>query len=390
MPCKTDLTQYDFDEHRSKFIRWLLNICVCRKIANKILRARRFKSRHSLVNACQTMRQQILSRAFYGWLSYCRHLKTIRTHLSCLVNLKSIDDAGEFVGPVNDEFWTKCRAEKSEEAFKKFLRRVYLHGIEPHLRQKIWPYLLGLIEWHSEIDDMLPEMTSRFTTDLKRWTEIEAEVIKKDNEAFQAARLRQSSNHCEPILPPDRQQSITSDVFEDGAESSSSSHHMNGYSKEPKTEIVEEFGLNLHRIEKDVDRCDRNTDFFSKRENLDRLKRLMCTYIYRHLSDGYIQGMCDIAAPLLVTFQNEVVALEMFERLMDRMRANFPLGEGIEHQLNNLRSLVQVMDPELFELMMSNADFTQLYFAYRWFLLDFKRELTYDGVYKFFSLLYHC
>ena len=42
--------------------------------------------RNSLKVLCETMKKQILIRAFYGWLVYHRHLKTVGTHLIGLVN----------------------------------------------------------------------------------------------------------------------------------------------------------------------------------------------------------------------------------------------------------------------------------------------------------------
>lgn len=41
-------------------------------------------------------------------------------------------------------------------------------------------------------------------------------------------------------------------------------------------ELLENFGLNLHRIDKDVQRCDRNYHYFTP-ENLDKVRNIMCT-----------------------------------------------------------------------------------------------------------------
>jgi hypothetical protein len=38
-----------------------------------------------------------------------------------------------------------------------------------------------------------------------------------------------------------------------------------------------------------------------------------------------------------------------------------------------MRSLIQILDAEMYDLMQQNGDYTHFYFCYRWFLLDFKR-----------------
>ncbi|XP_050504774.1 small G protein signaling modulator 1 isoform X2 [Diabrotica virgifera virgifera] len=145
-------------------------------------------------------------------------------------------------------------------------------------------------------------------------------------------------------------------------------------------ELLETFGLNLHRIEKDVQRCDRNYWYFMEKENLDKLRNVMCTYVWEHLDIGYMQGMCDLVAPLLVIFNDESLTYACFCHLMERMVENFPNGNAMDCHFANMRSLIQILDSEMYELMHAHGDYTHFYFCYRWFLLDFKRELMYPDV----------
>ncbi|RCN33028.1 hypothetical protein ANCCAN_21147 [Ancylostoma caninum] len=317
--------------------------------------------------ACQSMRQQILARAFFGWLSYCRHLRTVRKHLLYLVDTREMTGE-EDAEPVDEEFWKKCRAMKTPELEEEFLLRVYWKGIEgtstKELRRQAWPYLLRLFRWDEDPEPKMTEFTEKyrhvpskfpaFTTfyassvqfrslkcsnahldklkeDVDGWRVLEGQVRRQDEEDFIAARHRK-------ISQPERECSIASDVFEEDC-------IENGVDKPPPTAeevLFRQFATNLHRIDKDVERCDRNLIFFSNKENLESLRRVMVTYVRRNLDDGYIQGMCDILAPLLVVFEDEALTLECFTKLMDRLRENFPQRSGMDLCLMNLRSLIQV------------------------------------------------
>ncbi|XP_063560838.1 small G protein signaling modulator 1 isoform X2 [Gorilla gorilla gorilla] len=145
-------------------------------------------------------------------------------------------------------------------------------------------------------------------------------------------------------------------------------------------ELLDLYTVNLHRIEKDVQRCDRNYWYFTP-ANLEKLRNIMCSYIWQHIEIGYVQGMCDLLAPLLVILDDEALAFSCFTELMKRMNQNFPHGGAMDTHFANMRSLIQILDSELFELMHQNGDYTHFYFCYRWFLLDFKRELIYDDVF---------
>ncbi|XP_053445223.1 small G protein signaling modulator 1 isoform X6 [Nycticebus coucang] len=152
-------------------------------------------------------------------------------------------------------------------------------------------------------------------------------------------------------------------------------------------ELLDLYTVNLHRIEKDVQRCDRNYWYFTP-ANLEKLRNIMCRwwgYVWQHIEIGYVQGMCDLLAPLLVILDDEALAFSCFTELMKRMNQNFPHGGAMDTHFANMRSLIQeadaalsffqqILDSELFELMHQNGDYTHFYFCYRWFLLDFKRD----------------
>uniref|UniRef100_A0A8C3EKU3 Small G protein signaling modulator 1 n=1 Tax=Corvus moneduloides TaxID=1196302 RepID=A0A8C3EKU3_CORMO len=152
-------------------------------------------------------------------------------------------------------------------------------------------------------------------------------------------------------------------------------------------ELLDMYTVNLHRIEKDVQRCDRNYWYFTP-ANLEKLRNVMCSYIWQHIEIGYVQGMCDLLAPLLVILDDEALAFSCFTELMKRMNQNFPHGGAMDTHFANMRSLIQILDSELFELMHQNGDYTHFYFCYRWFLLDFKRELVYDDVFAVWETIW--
>ncbi|PIC42516.1 hypothetical protein B9Z55_009569 [Caenorhabditis nigoni] len=325
--------------------------------------------------ACQSMRNQIMARAFYGWLTYVRHLRTIRTHLLHLVDTKTLicDDDCD---PVDEKFWKQCRAEPTKENEEEFLKRVYWRGIEgvnsKEIRRMAWPYLLGLFEWNEYPEGRFEQFTKQYWEDIEEWRVLEAEVRRRDEEAFRAARARRAGS-------PVREESC--EVFEDPNEPTCSQHY-------DRENLISLFRANLHRIDKDVERCDRNLMFFSNKDNLESLRRVMYTYVRRNLEEGYTQGMCDLLAPLLVTFEDEALTLECFSILMIRQRGKFPQRPGMSKCLLNLRSLIQVVDPQIYGLI-ADIDYAQaLSFAFRWFLLDFKRELSYECTYKVWEVIW--
>eukprot|EP00095_Tigriopus_kingsejongensis_P009030 maker-scaffold458_size165745-snap-gene-0.19 protein:Tk09030 transcript:maker-scaffold458_size165745-snap-gene-0.19-mRNA-1 annotation:"hypothetical protein BRAFLDRAFT_123347" len=145
-------------------------------------------------------------------------------------------------------------------------------------------------------------------------------------------------------------------------------------------ELIDNFALNLHRIDKDVMRCDRNLAYFTD-ANLEKLRNVITTYVWENLDVGYMQGMCDLVAPLLVIFDDEPITHACFLKVMERMLSNFPTGTQMDENFANMRSLIQVLDQTLYDTIQQNGDFSHFYFCYRWFLLDFKREFTYHEIY---------
>ncbi|XP_008563850.1 PREDICTED: small G protein signaling modulator 2 isoform X5 [Galeopterus variegatus] len=389
---------------------------------------------------CESMKRQIVSRAFYGWLAYCRHLSTVRTHLSALVhhNIIPPDRPPGASGGLTKDVWSKYQKDKKNYKELELLRQVYYGGVEHEIRKDVWPFLLGHYKFGMSkkemeqvfisVDDLEPpgpqgpeDSRPKPEQELGAGTPGTAVIEQQQSVEFDSP---------DSGLPSSRNYSVTSGIqssldegqsmgFEEedgGGEESSdrpvSAPHAFSEPQDPSQEkasrtseleagqeliavcaaaytieLLDTVALNLHRIDKDVQRCDRNYWYFTT-PNLERLRDIMCSYVWEHLDVGYVQGMCDLLAPLLVILDNDQLAYSCFSHLMKRMSQNFPNGGAMDTHFANMRSLIQILDSELFELMHQNGDYTHFYFCYRWFLLDFKRELLYEDVFAVWEVIW--
>ncbi|XP_021388740.1 small G protein signaling modulator 2 isoform X4 [Lonchura striata] len=433
---------------------------------------------------CESMKRQIISRAFYGWLAHCRHLSTVRTHLSALVNHSIVppDRPASAAAGLTKEVWSKYQKDKKNYKELELLRRVYYGGVQHEIRKEVWPFLLGHYKFgmaKKEMDQVDSDIALRYQKVMAEWKACEVIVKQREKESHSATLAKFSSgssidSHVQRLihrdstisndvfisvdeadsaeqdpkaqedpaltaapapaaaefdspdsgLPSSRNYSVASGIlssiddgqggsFEDGAEEEGSAElgsteagtrvqrakpaELQSQDSVPEEqlssqvdyladvaslcaasytiELLDTVALNLHRIDKDVQRCDRNYWYFTD-ENLEKLRNVMCSYVWEHLEVGYVQGMCDLLAPLMVILDNDQLAYSCFSHLMKRMSQNFPNGGAMDTHFANMRSLIQILDSELFELMHQNGDYTHFYFCYRWFLLDFKRALV--------------
>uniref|UniRef100_A0A672K3J9 Small G protein signaling modulator 2 n=1 Tax=Sinocyclocheilus grahami TaxID=75366 RepID=A0A672K3J9_SINGR len=444
---------------------------------------------------CQNMKRQIVSRAFYGWLAYCRHLSTVRTHLSALVNHNIVppDKPCEASGGLSKDVWSKYQKDCKNYNELELLRLVYYGGVEHEIRKEVWPFLLGHYKFGMDKKDMAQideKITARYQQVMREWKACEVIVKQREkemqsaifsklssgssidshvlrllhrdstisNEVFMSVDEPDAGGHdtsCEgestptlttvvtpAMLAPDERPLVEFDSPDSGLPSSRNYSVASGHSQimssiddgqsmeedTTPTAVLEEQGgrdslsedklcsqldkltttaegtapsfssytviatlitlcTKCDLIDKDVQRCDRNYYYFTT-SNLEKLRNIMCSYVWEHLEIGYVQGMCDLLAPLMVILDDECLAYSCFTQLMKRMSQNFPTGGAMDTHFANMRSLIQIFDSELFELMHQNGDYTHFYFCYRWFLLDFKRELLYEDVFAVWEVIW--
>lgn len=143
-------------------------------------------------------------------------------------------------------------------------------------------------------------------------------------------------------------------------------------------------------IEKDVNRTDRTNTFYEGTDNpsLILLHDILMTYCMYDFDLGYVQGMSDLLSPVLYVMENEVDAFWCFVSYMDQMHQNFEEQmQGLKMQLIQLSTLLRLLD-SAFCSYLESQDSGYLYFCFRWLLIRFKREFSFNDILRVWEVMW--
>lgn len=238
--------------------------------------------------------------------------------------------------PISVQQWPTFFKYDGSIASKEAVNRVVFHGgVDPKIRKDVWYYLLELYPWDSTFSDR--------------------ERIRDEKKKDYYRMKSQWST-------------ISNDQME----------RFSGY-KERK-----------HLIEKDVMRTDRNLEFFADDDSphLKELEDILMTYVMYNFDLGYVQGMSDLLAPLLFLFQDEVDTFWCFTTVIQRLIRNFDIDQaGMTDQLKKIYQILAIVDPDLASHL-KKQESSNMFFCFRWLLVWFKREFTFDDIYKLWDVLW--
>ncbi|XP_024128491.1 TBC1 domain family member 17 [Oryzias melastigma] len=220
---------------------------------------------------------------------------------------------------------------------EKVKELVFRGGVTPPLRKEVWKFLLGFFPWNSttnEREDILRVKTDEYFRMKVQWKSVSEEQ-----------EMRNSL--------------------------------LRGYRS---------------LIERDVNRTDRHNTFFSGNDNpgLTLLHDVLMTYCMYNFDLGYVQGMSDLLAPILFVTQNEVESFWCLTGFMNLVHQNFEESqEAMKQQLLQLRVLLKALDPELCDYL-DSQDSGSLCFCFRWLLIWFKREFSFEDILTLWEVLWTC
>ncbi|XP_028669487.1 TBC1 domain family member 17 isoform X1 [Erpetoichthys calabaricus] len=212
---------------------------------------------------------------------------------------------------------------------------IFKGGVAPALRHEVWKFLLGFYPWKStaqEREEILRQKTDEYFRMKVQWKSVSEEQ-----------EMRNSL--------------------------------LRGYRS---------------LIERDVSRTDRNNRFYSGNENpgLTLLNDVLMTYCMYNFDLGYVQGMSDLLSPILFVTQNEVEAFWCLVAFMEIVHSNFEESqEGMKQQLIQLNILLRTIDPELCDFL-DSKDSGTLCFCFRWLLIWFKREFSFQDILNLWEVLW--
>ena len=123
---------------------------------------------------------------------------------------------------------------------------------------------------------------------------------------------------------------------------------------------------------------------------------------------NYVQSMSDLLSPIFVATGGDVVeSYYCFSTFMERMKGNFLRDQsGIQKQLSQLGGLIRTMDGGIWDHLGSSSSVyaprsmadertsvektnsTNLFFAFRWLICGFKRELDFASTMRLWEVLF--